>query len=153
MDPRGEQNANPGFRAGIRDHTPANFASGDTEQLGANLVRARQARNLTLDEAASQIRVPAKYLSMIEASDYGSISDALYLLPYVRSYVGLLQLDSDLMAAKFVQEVQRAEVAAAATAPLPPAKEESGGHSRGWFTTAALLLFVVAALYLATQRF
>lgn len=153
MDPTIEQDANSGPLAGVANRAGSDFAAGDTDHLGINLIRARQARNLTLDEAASQIRVPAKYLSMIEASDYGSISDALYLLPYLRSYVGLLQLDPDRMAARFVHEVQRAEVAAAATAPLPPAKDEGGGHARSWFTTAAVLLFVVAALYLATQRF
>jgi len=149
MDPTVEQSA----RAGIGDGAHTDFGLDDMENLGANLVRARQACNLSLDQAASQIRVPAKYLGMIEASDYGSISDALYLLPYLRSYAALLKLDSDRMSAKFVQEVQRAEVAAAATAPLPSTKEESGVRAGSWFTTAAVLLFVVAALYLAAQRF
>ena len=47
---------------------------------------------------------------MIERSDYGLISDQLYLMPFLRRYAAFLDLDGEEVAMRFVREVQRAEV-------------------------------------------
>lgn len=117
----------------------------------ATLLRsAREKRELSLSGVAARIHVPAKYLSMLEASNYSAICDELYLLPYLRSYCGFLGLPADEMIVRFVQEVQRAEATAAVK--LPDLREDRAAALSSWFTTMAVVLFVVLGFFLASLR-
>ena len=62
---------------------------------------------------------------MIESSDYGLISDQLYLMPFLRRYAAFLNLDGEEVAMRFVREAQRAEVAA-----VPRMSEPLALHDR-----------------------
>ena len=117
--------------------------------LSGVLCSAREARAVTLGEASQQIHVPVKYLKMLESSNYSSICDELYLLPYLRAYAGFLELDGDELAVRFVNEVQRSE---SSGPPLPEFKEERRRVPGSWLTTVAVVFFVALALYLATLR-
>jgi cytoskeleton protein RodZ len=113
--------------------------------LGVVLRAAREERALTLREAAERIRIPAHYLTMLEANDYSGIADELYLLPFVRSYAEFLGLDAGLLSTRFVRGIQPLE-RVVETAPDPA--EEPASRRGGWFTTAAVMLFVALAIYL-----
>jgi cytoskeleton protein RodZ len=113
--------------------------------LGVVLRTAREERALTLREVAERIRIPAHYLTMLEANDYSSIADELYLLPFVRSYAEFLGLDAGALATRFVRGIQPLERPAE---PASDLAEEPAGRRGGWFTTAAVMLFVALALYL-----
>jgi cytoskeletal protein RodZ len=113
--------------------------------LGAILRSAREAREMTTREVAERIRIPAGYLTMLEANDYGAIADELYLLPFVRSYADFLGLDSGALSARFLREIQPME---RFSEPLPEPVEEVEATRGRWFTTAAVMLFVALALYL-----
>jgi len=82
--------------------------------LGKILTAARERRGASRTEVVTETRIPAHYIDMIERSDYGLISDQLYLMPFVRRYAAFLGLDGEEVAMRFVREVQRAEGAAAA---------------------------------------
>jgi cytoskeletal protein RodZ len=113
--------------------------------LGGVLRAAREERALTLREAAERVRVPAHYLTMLEANDYSGIADELYLLPFVRSYAEFLGLDAGSLSTRFVRGIQPLERAAE---PAPEPEEVPAGRRGGWFTTAAVMLFVALAIYL-----
>src|SRR5271154_5538342 len=54
--------------------------------LGKTLAAAREGRGLSLADIVTETRIPAHYIEMIERSDYGLISDSLYLMPFLRRY-------------------------------------------------------------------
>jgi hypothetical protein len=91
--------------------------------LGKTLAATRERRNASRADVVAETRIPAHYIEMIENSDYGLISDQLYLMPFVRRYATFLDLDGEEVAMRFVREVQRAERAAVAaprlSEPLP----------------------------------
>jgi cytoskeletal protein RodZ len=137
------------FRNGLQDK-PSGGEMPDNappvRSLGAVLRAAREARVMTIREAAVQLRIPGQYLTMLEANDYSGIADELYLLPFVRSYAEFLGLDSATLSARFLRGVQPVERMAEPEAG-EFAQESPSGHA-GWFTTAAVMLFVALALYL-----
>jgi cytoskeleton protein RodZ len=105
---------------------------------------AREAREMTLREVSERIHVPAQYLTMLEANDYSGIADELYLLPFVRTYADFLGLDAGALSGRFMRAMLPVERYAE---PVPEAVDEPVRRS-GWFTTAAVMLFVALALYL-----
>ncbi len=116
-----------------------------TRSLGVILRSAREAREMTLREVSERIHVPGQYLTMLEANDYSGIADELYLLPFVRTYADFLGLDAGALSARFMRVVQPVERFAD---PPPEVVDEPGARRNGWFTTAAVMLFVALALYL-----
>lgn len=131
---------------------PNEQTSGDSDDevkqprsLGVILRSAREARELTLREVSQQIHVPAQYLTMLEVNDYSAIADELYLLPFVRTYADFLGLDAGVLSARFMRTIQPLERFAE---PPPEVVDEPAGRRSGWFTTAAVMLFVALALYL-----
>lgn len=113
--------------------------------LGAILRMAREARAMTIREVAERIRIPAQYLTMLEANDYGAIADELYLLPFVRSYAEFLGLEAGALATRFLRGIAPLEKVVEL---VPEVVEEHEGVRGRWFTTAAVMLFVALALYL-----
>lgn len=113
--------------------------------LGAVLRLEREARAMTIREVAEQIRIPARYLTMLEANDYVGIADELYLLPFVRNYADFLGLEAGSLSARFLRGIQPLEKPAD---PAPEVVEEHDLRRGRWFTTAAVMLFVALALYL-----
>lgn len=77
--------------------------------LGADLTRAREQRERSREDVASETHIPLNYVRMIESDDYSMIADQLYMLPFVRRYATYLGMDEDEAAMRFVREVQRAD--------------------------------------------
>lgn len=128
--------------------TPGDDAGDEIERprsLGVILRSAREAHELTMREVAERIHVPAQYLTMLEANDYSGIADELYLLPFVRTYSDFLGLDAGALSARFARAMQPVERYAE---PVPELEDQSASRRSGWFTTAAVMLFVALALYL-----
>ncbi len=127
-------------QGGESDGEPARSRS-----VGAMLRTAREAREISVGEVAERIRIPAKYLRMLEANDYGAISDEMYLLPFVRSYADFLGLQSGVLSARFLRGIQPPQTSGN---PVPEVDEAREFVASRWFTTAAVMLFVALALYL-----
>jgi cytoskeleton protein RodZ len=113
--------------------------------LGAILRSAREAQEMTVREVSERIRIPVKYLTMLETNDYGAIADELYLLPFVRNYADFLGLEAGALSARFLRGIQPLEKTAD---PVPELVEKREIARSPWFTTAAVMLFVALALYL-----
>jgi cytoskeletal protein RodZ len=116
-----------------------------SRSLGAILRSARESRELTIREVSERIRIPARYLTMLESNDYGAIADELYLLPFVRSYADFLGLQSGTLSARFLRGIQPPE---RFSDPAPEAVEDREPLASRWFTTAAVMVFVALAIYL-----
>jgi cytoskeleton protein RodZ len=62
---------------------------------GASLRVMREARNISLDEMAKQLRLSSQRLSQIERDDYKNIGAGAYALGYLRSYARALGLSDN----------------------------------------------------------
>jgi cytoskeletal protein RodZ len=80
------------------------------ESLGRVLASAREGRGYSQDEVSRAAQIPIYYLRMIESDDYASISDQLYLLPFLRRYASHVGLDPEDAASRFIRDVQRADL-------------------------------------------
>jgi cytoskeletal protein RodZ len=119
--------------------------SGDFEPiLGKMLAAARESRGISRAQVAAETRIPAHYLQMIESSDYGLISDQLYLMPFLRRYAGFLKMDGEEVAMRFVREVQRAEGAATMLRLSEPLAVHD--RKRTPWGRIALIVFLIAAI-------
>jgi len=112
--------------------------------LGKILTAARERRGASRADVVAETRIPAHYVDMIERSDYGLISDQLYLMPFVRRYAAFLGLDGEEVAMRFVREVQRAEGAAAAPRMSEPLTLHD--HRRAPWGRIALVIIVLSAI-------
>jgi cytoskeletal protein RodZ len=126
--------------------------NGGEGNLGRFLIEARERRGLGQDAAIKETKIPGHYLRMLESNDYSSISDQLYLLPFLRRYAVYLALDPEDVAMRFVREVQRAD-------NIPPARIDEPLHieprrNYNWFAIGgvAILLAIIAFTYTAISR-
>jgi cytoskeletal protein RodZ len=122
---------------------PPKAGSEGEPSLGKTLTAVRERRSLSRDDVVAETRIPAHYVAMIESSDYGLISDQLYLMPFLRRYAAFLNLDGEEVAMRFVREVQRAEVAALPRMSEPLALRN---HKRTPWGRVAAVVIVIAAI-------
>lgn len=73
-----------------------------TENIGYRLRRAREARGLTVDEAADRMRIRKEYLTALEQGQFDVLPSPFYIRSYLRSYARFLGLD----ASEVLQEYQ-----------------------------------------------
>lgn len=124
---------------------PSKMGAESEPSLGKTLAAARERRGVSRADVVREARIPAHYLEMIESSDYGLISDQLYLMPFLRRYATFLNLDGEEVAMRFVREVQHAEGAA------PRMSEPFALHDRKrtpWGRVAAVIIVLSAIVVL-----
>jgi hypothetical protein len=71
------------------------------ETVGSLLRESREARGLTLDDAARATRIRVKYLAVIEADEFESLPSAAQARGFLRNYSEYLGLDADEVLALF----------------------------------------------------
>ncbi|MCE7929536.1 MAG: PASTA domain-containing protein [Chloroflexi bacterium CFX7] len=86
-------------------------------ELGSWLIRAREARGLTLEDAERDTRISRRYLQALEAEQFDVIPAPVYARGFLRSYSQYLGLDPQEMLALFPREEEPAY-----TAPQAPAR-------------------------------
>jgi cytoskeleton protein RodZ len=81
-----------------------------TPEVSLKLQHSREAKGLSLREAEAATRIPVHYLQLLEGKgDARVLSDALYLVPFLRTYALFLGLDPAETTAQFVQSVHGKE--------------------------------------------
>ena len=70
----------------------------DAEALGQRLRETREARELTLEEAARQTRIRIRFLESLESGDYAGMT-AVQAQGFLRNYARFLGQDFDLLLA------------------------------------------------------
>jgi cytoskeletal protein RodZ len=133
---------------------PSKAAPEGEPSLGKTLAAARERHGLSRADIVAETRIPAHYIEMIESSDYGLISDSLYLMPFLRRYAAFLDLDGEEVAMRFVREVQRAELAAVA-APRMSEPFILRDHKRprwGRVVMVVIVLSAIVVLYLIASE-
>lgn len=77
-------------------------------ELGSWLVRAREARGLTLEDAERDTRISRRYLQALESEQFEVIPAPVYARGFLRSYSQYLGLDPQEMLALFPREEEPA---------------------------------------------
>jgi transcriptional regulator with XRE-family HTH domain len=126
--------------------------SGATEQgpsgVGARLAAARLAQDLSLEDIAARSRIPLRHLRAIEEGDHSALPAATYSVGFVRTYAGLVGLDSAVFARDFRAEIGSHASDHYAYEPFEPA-DPARVPSRFLAFTALVLALVLLAGYLA----
>src|SRR5512146_1624768 len=126
---------------------PSKASAENEPSLGKTLTAARERRGVSRADVVRETRIPAHYLAMIESSDYGLISDQLYLMPFLRRYATFLNLDGEEIAMRFVREVQHAEGAAPRMSE-PFALHEHKRTPWGRVAAVIIVLSAIVVLYI-----
>lgn len=65
----------------------------ETFGIGERLREAREAKGVSLDEVASQTRIPVRHLQHIEREEWDALPAITYCIGFVRSYANMIGLD------------------------------------------------------------
>jgi cytoskeleton protein RodZ len=91
-------------------------------ELGTRLLRAREARGLTLEDAERDTRISRRYLQALESEQFELIPAPVYARGFLRSYSQYLRLDPGEMLTLFPRE--DGGIPAPAAAPVRPQARE-----------------------------
>jgi cytoskeletal protein RodZ len=64
-----------------------------TASIGERLRKAREAKGLSLEDVASQTRIPIRHLQHIESEEWDALPAVTYCVGFVRSYGNAVDLD------------------------------------------------------------
>src|SRR3989304_2180233 len=89
-------------------------------ELGSWLIRAREARGLTLEDAERDTRISRRYLQALESEQFEVIPAPVYARGFLRSYSQYLGLDPQETLAMFPREDDPEYQRAADATAAPP---------------------------------
>ena len=94
--------------------------------IGERLKRAREAKNLTLDDVAGQTRVPIRHLQHIENGEWEALPAMTYSVGFVRSYANAVGLNGASLGSELREQLggtsARPTTAAPFYEPADPAR-------------------------------
>lgn len=82
---------------------------GSGPPIGQLLRERREAKGLSLEEAAACTKIKIAFLKAIEEGDYRLLPDELYLIRFLFEYAAFLGLDPEAITAQFKQQIQHQE--------------------------------------------
>jgi len=114
--------------------------------IGEAFRTAREARGLTLSDAAEHIHIRAVYLAAIEAEDWPAIGAPVYARGFIRAYARFLGLDPEEAVARFAERVpsESPSQVASAMAMMSATQPERQGPSFGAVAGIIVALLLVA---------
>lgn len=108
---------------------------------GSQLKKAREAADLTPDQAAEHLKITVSYIRALEEDDHELLPDRPYVLGYLRAYSRLLSLDTDALLQDYHAYFASVEAPADAKA-----NRQNGDKSSGLSRTAWVLIIVAVLL-------
>jgi len=119
----------------------------DVAAFGEFLRDARERRGKTLQQVASETRIPRRHLDALEQGQLDLLPGGMYRRAEVRAYADAVGLDRGLALAQLAQVLEAHEAAEAPrTRPTP-----FDAPSRNWAIYLALALLTAATLWAASR--
>ena len=87
--------------ADARARKSADAVLGEVENVGVLLRMTREARGISLDEAAARMHIRESHLDAIEAVDAKGLPPRAYALGFVKTYAEFLELDARMVVEQF----------------------------------------------------
>lgn len=119
---------------------------------GERLRAAREAKGLTLEDVASQTRIPLRHLESIEQGDWSKLPAPTYSIGFARSYASCVELDRAEIADQLRSEMGRQRPASSTTEVFQPA--DPARTMPKWLVfgaIAAVLLLVLVMSWLSRR--
>jgi cytoskeleton protein RodZ len=128
----------------MTEHMDQSTAAATAQGPGTMLREAREARRITLEEAAKKLHLSVKQITALEQDDYKTLPGSTYVRGYLRSYSQLLGLPADKLLDTYNKLMTPPEPIAL---PLstPPPQVTSSNH----IVKAATVLVLVLLISLA----
>lgn len=110
--------------------------------VGATLRAAREARGLSIQDAAQQLRLMNRQVVAMEAEDFASLGQPVFARGFVRNYARMLGLDDAvILRAMGGAQAEPVEVSAA-----PPLILPGKWFTSGWLIAGMVLLLLLTVL-------
>ena len=119
----------------------------DVAAFGAFLRTARERRGLTIQQIASETRIPWRHLDALEQGNLEALPSGLYRRAEVRAYADAVGLDRGLALAQLEQVLDRSEERSLPARPDPAVEP----RERNATAYAALALVALVTLWAATR--
>lgn len=137
-----------------RDSTITPFRDVNAEtvprRIGEQLISARLAKGLEIEDVARQLHIRREYLQALEAGEFDDIPGATYIAGFLRSYAYHLGLDGDEMVRMFKDESGGVLVRQNLYFPIPASEAR---RPTGAMIIGALLVAIIAlALWYAINE-
>jgi cytoskeleton protein RodZ len=120
----------------------------DARGVGQQLRSAREAKNLTLAEAAQSLKLAPRQVAAIESEDWGALPGNTMIRGFVRNYARVLNLDADALMrgldATRMQRTLQLEASAGTSSHLPQAGDQA--ERRDYLAVVGGLVLLVLAL-------
>lgn len=118
------------------------------EGAGQRLARARADAGMTIQQVASETRIPIRHLETLEVGDFSKLPGKTYAIGFARSFARVVGLDEKEIAAQVRAELDDGEGAdvhrSVTFEPGDPARLPSRGLA--WFSVFAVVLLIVGTL-------
>ena len=114
-------------------------AAADSASPGQRLRLAREARQLTRDAIAAQMRIEPKVIEALERDDYTRLPAAVFVRGYLRAYAKLVGLAAEPLVDAFDQRTAHVPPPLVLPAAVGPDIESRSGYARWVVLTLALL--------------
>jgi cytoskeletal protein RodZ len=118
----------------------------ESTSAGEQLRAAREAKKLSLDEVATQTRIPLRHLQSLEASDWTRLPAPTYTIGFAKSYASAVGLDRNEIAEQLRAEMGGVRPESATPDVLEPA--DPARTMPRWLVLAALGAIVLVVLVL-----
>lgn len=122
--------------------------------VGVRLRTARESRQLSIDEVASQLRLPVRHLDALEHEDLGRLPDASYVCGYLRAYAKFLELPSNEIVENFPgvrEHVQSVKSTVMPTKLATPREEALPANRDPWLGGAIVLFLALLGVWMLVQ--
>lgn len=135
-----------------------------TEGLGLWLRRARETRELSLEDVEKKLRIRRRYLQALEVGDYAALPGQIQARGFLRNYARFLGVPADEALARYEAEVEgrplqprarplpeenrNPDLSRPTVFPSPPTEEEEGRPAAGMPRATIPILLGVMGLFL-----
>lgn len=110
---------------------------------GARLQKAREAKQLTVAEAANKLNLSPGVVKALEADDYRALPNATFVKGYLRSYARILDIPGEELVRSYESISGCDQVK-----PQPPIERPKGGTKPGSMLAAGAVLLVILLSWL-----
>jgi cytoskeleton protein RodZ len=94
--------------------------------IGPQLRQKREARSLTIEQAAGATRIRAHYLTALETGEFGLLPSPVHVRGFLRAYAEFLELDAEPLLAELEGKETPAPTDQPSAPPEPPNRAEPG---------------------------
>lgn len=129
------------------DHNAAYGSS-----VGERLRQAREARGQTLDDVASETRIPIRHLRNIEDGNWSELPAVTYTVGFARAYANAVGLDGPAIGQEVRDEAAGTGRAPTVSPEIYAPSDPARSPSRSLVWVAGILLVVLVAAWLLVIR-